>query len=75
MYNQVFDDIESGMPEADLVKKYMGFEKLKEKLEGKNGVKDAEVIAANVSRKKYGNRATQRAASEGTSPKGPKQIG
>ena len=46
MYNQVFDDIESGMPETTLVKKYAVLSKFK------LDAKDPSAIAAKIGRKK-----------------------
>jgi hypothetical protein len=51
-------------------KKYMGFQKLENKLEKKPGIKDPAALASVLGRKKYGKEKFQKAAASGKSMKG-----
>ncbi len=53
---------------------YVGFDKLKKKLNGKKGVKDASALAASIGRKKYGKDKFQKAAKKGKKMKGQKPL-
>lgn len=64
MYNQVFNDIESGMLEADLVKKYKGFEKVKAEV-AEGGAKDPAAVAAKIGRAKWGAQRMALASAKG----------
>lgn len=48
---------------------YEGFKKLKAIIGKEKGAKDAGAIAAEIARKKYGNKAVQEHAAKGTSMK------
>lgn len=60
-YVKEFGDLESEYSD-DITKAYVGFEKLKEKLSHKKGVKDPGAVAAAIGRKKYGKKKFQEAA-------------
>lgn len=53
--------------------KYLGFDKLKEKIS--SSAKDAGAVAAAIGRKKYGNGKFQKAAAKGKSLRGAKPKG
>ena len=48
---------------------FVGFDKLKSEIAAKGGAKDAGAIAASIGRRKYGKKAFQKHAAEGTSMK------
>ncbi len=59
---------------AELLKAYMGFDKLQSKLAHRPGVTDPGALAAYIGRKKYGKRAMARASHSGHSLRGARPL-
>jgi len=54
---------------------YVGFEKLKQQIGAKGGVRNPGAVAASIGRKKYGKKRFQRYAAKGKSMRGAKTAG
>jgi hypothetical protein len=54
---------------------YVGFDKLKNKIAAKGGVRNPGAVAASIGRKKYGAKKFNKAAASGTKMKGMKPTG